>query len=325
MRVLLSARVRLSQLFIFAVIATICLGVFSANGASGADPVTIRFGTLPVLQALPLYVAQEKGRFQKHGVKVELVPFNTAAEKDIALTTNNIDGYFGDLVTPMVLKGNGRDVVIIATTYDTRHDRRMFAVLGKPGSKYKSIGELAGVLVAVSSNSVIDQVTERLLTSAGVPSDHIERLESKNIPLRMQMLLSGQVEAATLPEPLVTAALARGAVLLGDDSGLGTSQTVLAFSGPFLREHGQLVKKFMQAVAEAHVLVDKQPETVRSVMVEHTRLPEPLKDSYPVPRFPAPRAPDKEAVQIIADWLRGRGVIKPALTYEHVVNADFIP
>jgi hypothetical protein len=60
-------------------------------------------------------------------------------------------------------------------------------------------------------------------------------------------------------------------------------------------------------------------------MVEHTRLPEPLKDSYPVPRFPAPRAPDKEAVQIIADWLRGRGVIKPALTYEQVVNADFIP
>jgi len=278
-----------------------------------------------VLQALPLFVAQEKGIFARVGVNVELIPFNTAAEKDIALSSGNIDGYFGDLVTPTVLKANGRDVAIVATNYDTRRDRRMFGVLAKPGAKYKSLSDLAGVPVAISSNSVVDFVTETLLVSAGAPVDKIATVEFKNIGLRMQMLLSGQVEAATLPEPLLTAAVAKGALLLADDSGLSTSQTVLVFAGPFLKNHPDAVRDFLKAVNEAQRLINAAPDTVRAVMVEHVRLPDPLRDSYPVPRFPDLHPPDKEAVLNIAGWLRKREVIRPDLTYDQIVNASFIP
>ncbi|MBI5250931.1 MAG: ABC transporter substrate-binding protein [Desulfomonile tiedjei] len=293
--------------------------------AQAQESAKIRFGVLPVLQALPLFVAQDKGIFTKHGVNVELIPFNTAAEKDIALTTGSIDGYFGDLLTAIVLKANGRDVMSVATNYDTRKDRRMFAVLGKPGGKYKSAADLVDVPVAVSSNSVIDYVTSQLLTSKGVPEDKVASIEAKNIGLRMQLLLSGQVEAATLPEPLVTAALAKGAVLLADDSGLGESQTVLVFSGPFMKKNGKEVKAFLAAQNEANNLVSADPDSIRGVMVEHVRLPEPLKATYPVPHFPKLFAPDKEAVQAIVKWLHKRGVITTALTYEQVVDAGYLP
>jgi NitT/TauT family transport system substrate-binding protein len=307
------------------ILAMLFPGQAGEDRAVAAEAAKIRFGALPVLQALPLYVAQDSGLFAKSGVGVEIIPFNTAAEKDIALSTGSVDGCFADLVTPLVLKGNGRDILIIATNYDTRRDRRMFAVLGKPGGKYKSVSDLAGVPVAISSNSVIDYVTEHLLTSGGVPLDRVDRVESKNIALRMQMLLSGQVEAATLPEPLVTAATARGAVLLADDSGLAESQTVLVFSGPFLKAHPNEVKAFLKALGEANRLINGQPDSVRPVMVEHVQLPEPLKASYPVPRFPELQAPDKKAVQVIAEWLKKRGVISSALFYEQVVDASFIP
>ncbi len=288
-------------------------------------PIKVRFGSLPVLQALPIYVAQDKGLFAKAGVDVNVIPFNTAAEKDIALSTGSIDGYFGDLVTPIVLTGNGRDVSIVATNYDTSHDRRMFAILGKPGGRYKSLPELASVPIAISSNTVIDYVTETLLKSKGVPKDKYLTVETKNIGLRMQMLLSGQVEAATLPEPLVTAAIAKGAVLLADDSGLAASQTILAFLGPFLKDHDSSAKAFLKALDEAGALIKSDPDSVRSVMVEHVRLPDPLKATYPVPRFPKLHAPDKDAVNSIAEWLKNRGVIKSAPTYEQVVNAGFLP
>lgn len=289
------------------------------------EPAKIRFGALPVLQCLPIYVAQDKGLFAKAGVNVDVIPFNTAAEKDIALSTGSIDGYFGDLVTPIVLKGNGRDVSIVATNYDTAHDRRMFAILGKPGGPYKSLSDLALAPIAVSSNTVIDYVTETLLKSKSVPKDKYMTVETKNIGLRMQMLLSGQVEAATLPEPLVTAAIAKGAVLLADDSGLAASQTILAFLGTFLKEHGLVVRAFLKALDEAGALIEADPDSVRSVMVEHVRLPDPLKATYPVPRFPKLHAPDKDAVNSIAEWLKNRGVIKIAPTYEQVVNAGFLP
>ncbi len=200
------------------IIAVVSIAV--SGWVQAEDAVKIRFGVLPVLQALPLFVAQDKGIFAKHGANVELIPFNTAAEKDIALATGSIDGYFGDLLTAIVLKANGRNVTVVATNYDTRKDKRMFVVLGKPGGKYKSAADLADVPVAISSSSVIDYVTSKLLTSKGVPEDKVVSIEAKNIGLRMQMLLSGQVEAATLPEPLATAAISQGAVLLADDSGL---------------------------------------------------------------------------------------------------------
>lgn len=307
-----------------AVLLIVVAGVAVGGWGRAQESVKIRFGVLPVLQALPLFVAQEKGIFAKYGVNVELVPFNTASEKDIALATGSIDGYFGDLLTAIVLKANGRDVTTVATNYDTRKDKRMFAVLGKPGGKYKSATDLAKVPVAVSSNSVIDYVTSLLLTSKGVPEDKVASIEAKNIALRMQMLLSGQVEAATLPEPLATAALAQGAVLLADDSGVGESQTVLVFSGAFMKKHAKDVKAFLAAQNEANKLISSDPDSVRGVMVEFVRLPEPLKATYPVPRFPALFAPDKDAVQAIVNWLQKRGVIARALTYEQVVDAGLL-
>jgi NitT/TauT family transport system substrate-binding protein len=307
------------------VMLILVLAGFMAAKSFAKEPAKIRFGALPVLQALPIYVAEDKGLFAKAGVNVDVIPFNTAAEKDIALATGSIDGYFGDLVTPIVLKGNGRDVSIVATNYDTSHDRRMFAILGKPGGPYKSLSQLASVPIAISSNTVIDYVTETLLKSKGIPRDKYLTVETKNIGLRMQMLMSGQVEAATLPEPLVTAAIAKGATLLADDSGLAASQTILAFSGPFLKEHRSSVKAFLKAVDEAGTLIKADPDSVRSVMVKNVRLPDPLKAIYPVPRFPKLHSPNKDAVNSIAEWLKNRGVIISAPTYEQVVNAGFLP
>ncbi len=307
----------------FALTAMIFLFGYQSHAVGGQES-ELKFGVLPVLQALPLYVAQDKGLFRARGVSVELEPFNTASEKDIALSTGAIDGYFGDLVTPIVLKGNGRDVIIVAANYDTRRDRRMFALLAKPGSSYKALSDLSHTPVAVSSNSVVHFLAETLLAQGGVAPDKMSFFEAKNIGMRMQMLLSGQVEAAALPEPLVTAALAKGAKLLADDAGMATSQTVLAFSGPFARAHPERVKAFLKAVGEAAAYINEAPDSVRSIMVEHVRLPEPLKKTYPVPRFPQLAPPDHTALETIAKWLSDRKVIQGPVKFGQIVDGSFL-
>jgi NitT/TauT family transport system substrate-binding protein len=309
----------------FVVLSMFLAAAFGSVEASEGSTSLIKFGSLPVLQALPLYVAKEKGLFTKAGVNVDLITFNTAAEKDIALSVGSVEGCFADLVTSIILRGNGRDVSVVATNYDTRKDRRMFGVLGRAGGKYKTVADLAGVPVAVSSNTVIDYVTEKLLTNGGVPLDKVASVETKNIGIRMQMLMSGQVEAATLPEPLVTAALSKGAVLLADDSGLGASQTVLVFAGTFIKKYPEEVKKFLKAVEEASKLIKSAPDAQRKIMVKYVRLPEALKDKYPMPVFPDLHAPDEEAVSDIGQWLQKRKVIRKAPAYGQVVDARFLP
>lgn len=308
-----------------ATVFLVLICAFSTVGALASDAtVTIKFGTLPVLQALPLFVAEEKGLFAKHGLNVELVTFASAADKDIALSGGSIDGCFADLVTPTVLKANGRDVAVVATNFATS-DRRMFAVMVKPGSTIADASKLAGVPVAVSSNSVVHLVTQNLLTAAGVPADKIETVESKNIGLRLQMLLAGQLEAATLPEPLVTVAEAKGAKALADDKGLDASQTVLVFSRRFVKDHPDAIKKFVSVVDEAGQLINKEEAAARAVMEKRKLLPEALKDKYPAPKFPRVKAPSKGAVEHVADWLHKKGVTPQKVKYDEVIAGGFTP
>ncbi len=290
-----------------------------------ARAADMRVGVIPALQALPVFVAKDQGLFEKHGVDVELVMFSSAGDKDIALISNAIDGYFGDLLTPITLRGNGRDIVIAAINYDTREDRRMFGLLVKPDSTVQSLADLAGKPIAVSSNSVVQYVADRLMRSAGVPEEKIQFIEAKNIGLRMQMLLAGQVEAAVLPEPLVSAAIAKEAKLIADDAGFDTSQTVFAFHKKYLASHGNQVRKFFQAVNEAAQLIASDRDLAVKAMAQHVRLPVTLAKSYPPPVFKNVRAPDKKAVQAIVDWLKKRKVIPTSLTYEQVTDIGYIP
>jgi NitT/TauT family transport system substrate-binding protein len=283
-------------------------------------------GIIPVLQALPVYVAKEKGLFGPE-LDAEAIEFAGAAEKDIALSSGALDGCFADLITPIVMRGNGRDIMIAAVNYDTRQDRRMFGLLAKPGSARKSPADLSEVPVGISSNSVAHLVTERLAVAAGVPVEKLQYVETKNIGLRMQMLLSGQLEAALLPEPLVTVAMAKGAVLLGDDAGFDTSQTVFAFNGKFLGnpDGARAAEAFLAAMNRTAQYIAEHPAEARAVAAQRIRLPEDLRDTYPLPKFTSLKAPDRSAVETVIKWLYTRKVIPTELQYDQVVNARLLP
>src|SRR5208337_5046378 len=105
--------------------------------------------------------------------------------------------------------------------------------------------------VAVSSNTILDFLTTKFLLSKGVPMSEAHLVEMKNIPIRLQMLLGGQVAAAVLPEPLATLAESKGARALADDAGTGLSSTVLAFNETFLNASPERARAFLRAVDRA--------------------------------------------------------------------------
>lgn len=312
------------RIVVHSLITFFLITVISTDIAAQEKPL-IRFGVLPALQALPLFVAESKGLFSKNGLNVDLILFNTTGEKDVALASGSLDGCFADLVTPLVLKANGRDIIVIAKNYDTRYDRRMFGIMVKPGSAINELKSLAGASVAISSNSVIDLVNDKLQMQAGITKDNINTIEFKNIGLRFQALLTGRLDAAVLPEPLVSVAISKGAKLLADDSGLGESQTVLVFSQEFIKKSPELIKVFLNVINDTNRLINSNPDSVRDIMVEKVRLPEALKMKYPVPKFPKLALPDRDCLENIGVWLNQRGVIRSDIKYEQVVNGEFLP
>lgn len=295
----------------------------ASSAAPGEEP--LRFGTLPVIQALPVFVAQELGLFKAEGLEVDVVTFRTGLEKDVAMSAGKLDGYFGDLFTSIILNAGGTDVKIAARNYLTGEGKRMFGIVTGPKSELKSLKDLAGVQVAISSNTIIEYVTRTLLQEAGVPEEQITPLEVRNIPVRFQMVMAGQVPAATLPEPLVTLVESKGGKVLADDGQSKLSSTVFIFSSETLKSRPEDVTKFMNAVNEAVGIINSSMDGVRDIMIRNCNVPEPLKDKYPVPKFPLLAAPDQKRVEGAVEWLHAKGVIKTRPSYEQLVDSSLVP
>jgi NitT/TauT family transport system substrate-binding protein len=63
---------------IIALVALLLAACAPSVPAPVAEPVTLKIAVLPIIDALPIYVAQQQGLFAKLGVNVELVPVASA-------------------------------------------------------------------------------------------------------------------------------------------------------------------------------------------------------------------------------------------------------
>lgn len=307
------------------IIATgVAIALAAASPAHAAAKLS--FGVLPVVQALPLFVAAEKGFFAAEGVTVDLVTFNSAVEKDIALAAGQIQGYFGDLQTCLIITaGQKAPLSMVAVLYNSTGNERMFGVLQTPKAAPRSLADLAKEGIAAASGTVPHFLPAKLLSPSDPGAATLTLVETKSIPIRLQMLMSGQVAAAALPEPLVTLAESQGARVVADDRGKGISPTVLAFTPAYLAASPNQVKGFLRAVAAASAYCNAHPEEVRPIMNRNGRVPESLQTRYPIPVFPALSLPAKEQVEEVAGWLRKIGIVSATVSYADSVAGGQLP
>lgn len=64
--------------------------------------------------------------------------------------------------------------------------------------------------LAISRNTVIDFCTDLVLQKANIPLNEVDRVEINKIPLRLEMLRNGKIDATMLPDPFATIALQDG-------------------------------------------------------------------------------------------------------------------
>lgn len=214
---------------------------------------------------------------------------------------------------------------MIATIFNTPKTQRMFAIIASPKHLNKSIPELAKEGIAISSNTVMDYLTTKLLNAKSIQTDRIKLIEIKNIPIRLQMLLSGQIPAAFLPEPLATLAEQKGGKAVIDDAGADSSATVLVFNEKFLTNYPEAVRAFLGAVEKASQYINKHHDEVRSTMNRECRIPEPLQHAFPIPEFRKLIVPDYNQVMDVYQWLTAKKIIKTEMTYKQMVVDGYLP
>lgn len=285
----------------------------------GAEPkTTVDFGMLPVIDTLPLLVGVENGYFQQEGIDLKLVTFSSALERDLALQSGKINGYFGDLLNTLLLINAGQDLAMLTTVFHTSPRHRMFALLASPKSGIAGIRQAEGETVAISKASVIEYILDRMIAQARMEPAKIGKTEIRAIPIRYQMLMADKIRLAVLPEPLATKAESQGAKVLADDRNLNITLTVLALKTDLVRKNPDLVPRFSRAYARAAEAINRDPNAFKELLVRKTQFPPSLKQTYMVPSFPGMQRPEKKDVTSVQTWLLERRLTARPKPYESV-------
>ena len=297
----------------------------TATPTPAVDDTPIRVGLLPIIDSVPFYLAEEEGLFEAAGLNVTLETFSSALERNVALESGAIDGQLADLIATGLINGNEHKVSIVKTTYRATSDVAMIALVAGADSGIMAPPDLEGRSVGISTNSLIEYHLDLYLDDAGLARDSVEKTEVAAIPVRMELLSQGQLDAAVLPEPLITLAVNAGGTVILDDRQSRLGMSVMEFKVDYLDAHEANVKKFLEIHEEAVQRINANPDQYAYLLPAKARLPEFLVGIFNVPPFPSNDVPTAAETQQASDWLLEKGLIDRAQEYDNWVDPRFRP
>lgn len=290
------------------------------------ETITLKIAVLPIIDTLPMYVAQQEGLFAKHNVNVEFIPVASAPERDQLLAASQADGAVNETLAVMLF--NRETIQMQAVRYALRPvpGYGHFFIIASGHSGITSVDGLKGVEIGVSQGTVIEYVTERLLQAEGFTADEIKTIAVPKIPDRMSLLASGELQAGVMPDPLASLVVAQGGVIVADDSKhpeYGFS--VISLRKAVIDEHPEAVKGFLAAIEEATSLLNADPAKYRNVLSEQNLVPPPLLETYQTPPFPSAGVPTEAEWNDALNWLKEKGILDVDISYADSVNASLLP
>lgn len=291
-----------------------------------AEDKPLRLGVLPIEDNFPFFVAQEEKLFERYGLAVELVPFNSARDRDMALQAGQIDGETADPVAVALLRKAGTAVKIVSLTMGAVPSEGRFALLAAPQGRVKQAQDLAGASLAISENTIIEYVADQLLLASGLDPKKVNKIPVPDMLQRLQLLVNNRVDAALLPDPLASLAEKQGARVILDDTKQteNFSQVVLVFREEVIQKRRGDLVKLLAAYGEAAEKVSAEPQAYRDLFVSRARIPEALKDTYLAPRYSPPSLPKPEELNRVMEWMVAKGLLPAAYSYRDLVEEQVL-
>ena len=314
--------------FISLILATaLIFGLFACSAQSEpAAPTTIRIAALPVLDTLPMYVAEQAGLFEKQNINLEVIPAGSAPKRDELINAGQADGMINEVMSTIFYNRDETRVQVVRYARTATADSPVFFILAASQSGINTTDQLKGAEIGVSEGTVIEYLTDRILQAEGFTDEEINTIAVPDIGQRMALLGSGELSAAMLPDPLASLVMQQGAVLVIDDSSHPEySHSTISFRKAFIDENPEAVRAFLAAWEEAVTLINGDPQKYADLMVERELVPPPLVGKFPVPQFVIAAIPTQAQWDDSIAWVKEKGFEVGQATYQNSITAEFLP
>ena len=271
----------------------------SGGGDSGNPSLTVAIP--PVVSGADVYVAQEKGFFTRHHLKVTVKILNGGAAMVPAMESGAID--VGESNVVSVIQGAGRGIsepCFTGANTDPDSGTYLSLIAGK-GSHVTRAADLRGRTVAVNSSKGINELlVDAYLDAQGVdPSSvHFIALQFPDMP---QALSSNRVAAAVTSEPFTSTAIGQGGRVLSATPlkavpGTPTYSCWNA-SAKWLSGHHAAAADFTAAMKDTDAWITANPEKFRAIASKHLSIPDATLAKITLPVFT-----DKLSEKDITAW-----------------------
>ena len=289
-----------AAVFIFALLLIAGCGTASEeNKAERLPKLTI--GLMPDTDSIPFIIAAERGYFAEEGVEVDLVSFKSAMERDAALQSGNLDGAVSDLLAVIFARSGGFSVH--ATSYTDGN----YNLIAGNDSGIASVGDLRGKEIAVSRNTIIEYVTDEILAANGMREQDIAKIVIPQIPVRLEMLQSGNLSAAVLPEPMASIAAASGGRYITGSGDLSINPGVIVFTDVALQDKEKSIHAMYRSYDKAIQYLNDAPRTdYIDFVIERSGFPISAHNALQLKPYRPAGMPTRKDVEEAVRWVKSK-------------------
>ncbi len=271
--------------------------------------VDLFVGVMPATDSAPIFWADEYGLFEEAGLNVQVELFTNATNQQSSAQAQQIDVYMASLVEFLIAIENNPDAGAITTTTDG-----VFPVVVSPkydGGKDVSIG--------LMEISVTNYVADLFLTDYDLDKQFIAE-----VPLRIQMLLAGELDMAVLPEPMASNAEAKGLEKMLVTESEDFSPNVMIFNQATIDNDADKVAAFHQAYNQAVLEMEGQDDAVKALLIKRIGLDESIQDLIVLPEYHTTRLPSEEYVESARQWVEQLIDQPMTVSYDELVVKDYV-
>jgi NitT/TauT family transport system substrate-binding protein len=245
-----------------ALMLTACGDDGGADG--GGETVRLATGVDPSYTAV--YVAEEKGYFDAHGVDVEVLKLEGGPAMAQAIIAGQAD---------MGTQSDGTTVTMMATDPDLRaladfqHSETYIKVVWGT-----DVDDAADIEKLATLPGIMTLATVRYLESQGVDAEAVE-LVSASPPDVPVMLKRGDVDGTVIYEPWATRSAEEGdGEIVGSigDFGVSYAQWLITDAG-WLEGHEDEASKVLAAIEDANEFIVDNPEEAQQIVEDAIKIP----------------------------------------------------
>lgn len=183
------------------------------SGAEDDEELTpVEVGVIPIVDVASIYLGQEQGIFEEHGIDLTLTLAQGGAAIVPAVQSGDFDFGFSNVTSLLIAEDQGLPFQTVSAGPEStgESDDDFSAVMVDPDSGIESVTDLEGQQVAVNTlNNIFDSVISEGLLEADADPGNVDFVEME-FPDMLAQLESGNVDAISAVDPFVTTAEEEG-------------------------------------------------------------------------------------------------------------------